>query len=96
MTPRPSFDLLAPAYQSLEQLAFGGLLHWCRTAHLARLAACRRALVLGDGDGRFLADLLRANPTLEVDSVDISPGISVLAISISLRPQSASEMSATT
>lgn len=79
MTPRPSFDSLAPAYQALERLAFGGLLHWCRTAHLDRLGACRRALVLGDGDGRFLADLLRANPAVEADSLDISPGMIALA-----------------
>ena len=79
MTPRPSFDRLAPAYRALERLAFGGLLHWCRTAHLDRLGACRRALVLGDGDGRFLADLLRAHPAIEADSLDISPGMLALA-----------------
>jgi SAM-dependent methyltransferase len=79
VTPRPRFDRLAPAYQALERVTFGGLLHWCRTAHLARLGACRRALVLGDGDGRFLADLLRANPEIEADSLDISAGMLALA-----------------
>ena len=75
MAPPPSFDLLAPIYQLLERVTFGGLLHRCRTAHLDRLAGCRRALILGDGDGRFLADLLHANPSVCVDSVDISPGM---------------------
>lgn len=79
MTPRPSFDRLAPAYQTLEHITFGGLLHWCRTAHLERLRECRRALILGDGDGRFLADLLRTNPHVEVDSLDISTGMLALA-----------------
>jgi SAM-dependent methyltransferase len=79
VTPRPNFDALAPAYQALERLTFGGLLHWCRTAHLDRLSECRRALILGDGDGRFLAELLRANPEVEVDSLDISPGMVALA-----------------
>lgn len=79
MTPRPNFDWLAPAYQILERLTYGGLLHWCRTVHLDRLRDCRRALVLGDGDGRFLADLVRTNPKIEVDSVDISPGMIALA-----------------
>jgi SAM-dependent methyltransferase len=79
VTPHPSFDALAPAYQTLERLTFGGLLHWCRTAHLVRLRECRRALVLGDGDGRFLADLLRINPKIAVDSLDISPGMLALA-----------------
>lgn len=75
MTPRPTFDLLAPAYQALELTTFGPLLHRCRTAHLDRLRPCRRALILGDGDGRFLADLVRANPTITVDTVDVSPGM---------------------
>ena len=75
MTPRPSFDLLASVYQPLERLTYGHLLHRCRTAHLDRVCDRRRALILGDGDGRFLADLLRMNPTITVDSVDISPGM---------------------
>ena len=75
MTPRPSFDRLAAPYRALELLTFGGLLHRCRTAHLERVHACRRALVLGDGDGRFLADLLQTNSRVRVDSVDISPGM---------------------
>jgi ubiquinone/menaquinone biosynthesis C-methylase UbiE len=79
VTPRPHFDRLAPAYQALERITFGGLLHWCRTAHLERLRECRRALVLGDGDGRFLADLLRTNPEVEVDSLDVSAGMITLA-----------------
>jgi SAM-dependent methyltransferase len=79
VTPRPSFDRLAPLYHLLERLSFGPLLHRCRTAHLPRLAGCRYALILGDGDGRFLADLLRANPAVRVDSLDISPGMIDLA-----------------
>ncbi|VTR94666.1 Methyltransferase type 12 OS=Pedosphaera parvula (strain Ellin514) GN=Cflav_PD6498 PE=4 SV=1: Methyltransf_12 [Gemmata massiliana] len=79
MTPRPSFDWLAPVYRTLERLTFGGLLHWCRTAHLDHLHERRKALIVGDGDGRFLADLLRANPNVEVDSLDISPGMIAVA-----------------
>jgi ubiquinone/menaquinone biosynthesis C-methylase UbiE len=36
------------------------------------MGACRRALVLGDGDGRFTARLLAANLKIEVDAVDAS------------------------
>ncbi|MFM8273538.1 MAG: class I SAM-dependent methyltransferase [Gemmata sp.] len=79
MSRRPCFDRLAPAYRALERLSFGRALHACRTAHLSRLGACRRALVLGDGDGRFLHDLLRAHPNLEADSLDVSPGMIALA-----------------
>lgn len=67
-----SFDRLAHAYRALETVTFGGLLHWCRTAHLDRLGDRTRALVLGDGNGRFLANLLRAHPALRVDSIDAS------------------------
>lgn len=80
MTPRRSgFDALAPHYWWLERLSFGGLLQWCRTAHLPRLTGCRRALVVGDGDGRFLAAFLRANPEARIDCLDISPGMVALA-----------------
>jgi SAM-dependent methyltransferase len=72
MSPRPTFDSLAPHYWWLEWVTFGTLLQWCRTALIPRLGNCRRALVVGDGDGRFLAELLRANRTVTVDSVDLS------------------------
>ncbi|MBA4066165.1 MAG: class I SAM-dependent methyltransferase [Isosphaera sp.] len=75
----PDFDALAPHYRWLEAVTFGPLLHRCRTALLPHLAGCRRALVLGDGNGRFLADLLRANPDLTADALDISPGMTALA-----------------
>jgi len=73
--PRHPFDALAAHYWWLETVTFGPLLQRCRTAHLPRLAGCRRALVVGDGDGRFLAELLRANPAVAADSLDISPGM---------------------
>ena len=79
MSPRPSFDRLAPAYRFLELLTFGSLLHRCRVAHLDWLAGCRSVLVLGDGDGRFVADLLRRHPAVQVDSIDISRGMLTLA-----------------
>lgn len=39
---------------------------------LPELATARRALVLGDGDGRFLQALLRANGEVQADYVDLS------------------------
>lgn len=79
MTLRPSFDAMAPYYQFLERITYGPLLHRCRTAHLAKLLDRTRALVLGDGDGRFLADLLAANLNISVDSIDLSAGMIALA-----------------
>jgi SAM-dependent methyltransferase len=67
-----NFDRLAGIYRWMEWLSFGPYLQRCRCAWLDRLTGCRRALVLGDGDGRFTARLLRANPRVTVDAVDSS------------------------
>jgi ubiquinone/menaquinone biosynthesis C-methylase UbiE len=72
MTSPPNFDRIAAAYQFLERITFGPALHCCRTAHLDRFGGCRRALILGDGDGRFAADLVKRYPHLSADCVDLS------------------------
>lgn len=56
----------------MEWLSFGPFLHWCRCACLDRLTGCRRALVLGDGDGRFAARMLQVNRDVTVEAVDSS------------------------
>lgn len=66
----PNFDRLARFYRWMEYASFGPWLGWCRRAFLSELGAHRRALVFGDGDGRFTARLLAANPTIKVDAVD--------------------------
>jgi len=68
----PDFDSLARAYRWMEWASFGPLLGLCRSAFLPRLAHCRCALVLGDGDGRFTARLLRENSIIRVHAVDAS------------------------
>jgi SAM-dependent methyltransferase len=68
----PSFDRIARPYRWLEYLTFGRVLERCRTHSLSQLGDCRRALVLGDGDGRFLARLLAENTHLHADAVDTS------------------------
>lgn len=72
MTPQPSFDRVARVYRWSEYLALGTLLERTRFHLLPRLAACRHALVLGDGDGRFAARLLAQNPALDAVAVDTS------------------------
>jgi SAM-dependent methyltransferase len=71
----PDFDALARLYRWMELVTFGPWLQRCRCAFLEDLSACRRAAVLGDGDGRFTAQLLRANSTIEIDAVDLSPAM---------------------
>ncbi len=78
MTP-PRFDWLAPHYAWVEAVTFGGLLQWCRTALLPDLADARRVLVLGEGDGRFLAAFLASNRAAKVDVVDSSAAMLALA-----------------
>jgi SAM-dependent methyltransferase len=36
---------------------------------------CQRGLLIGDGDGRFSAALLENNPTIRIESLDISAGM---------------------
>jgi SAM-dependent methyltransferase len=71
----PNFDPIARPYRWMEFLTFGRLLEHCRNHFIPQLAHCRRALVLGDGDGRFLAALLADHPTLHADAVDTSPAM---------------------
>jgi len=68
----PNFDPLARLYRWMELFTFGPWLQRCRCAFLGDLAACRRAAVLGEGDGRFTAQLFRANSRIEVDAIDAS------------------------
>jgi SAM-dependent methyltransferase len=72
MQRAPNFDPVARIYRWAEYLALGPLLQRTRTHFLPQLADRRRALVLGDGDGRFLAKLLAQNPTLHATAVDTS------------------------
>jgi SAM-dependent methyltransferase len=68
----PNFDRIAPLYRWMEYSTFGRSLERCRNHFLPELQGCYCALVLGDGDGRFLARLLAANPDLRADAVDTS------------------------
>lgn len=67
-----SFDGLASAYLWLERLAFGKDLENARFCHINHLRGCRRVLILGEGDGRFLAQLVRQFPAVQVDCIDAS------------------------
>lgn len=67
-----NFDAIAPWYRTLEWIAFGDALQRCRVACLGEIAAPHRALVVGEGNGRFLCELLRLHPEVEVDCIDES------------------------
>jgi len=75
MNAPPNFDRLARIYRWMEMASFGTWLSRCRYAFLPEIAKSGNALVLGDGDGRFTARLLDANPVVQIDAVDASPAM---------------------
>lgn len=75
MNPPPDLDHLAGLYRWMEAATFGPWLWWCRTEYLQEMRQRRRALVLGDGDGRFTARLLKENCEIQIDAVDASPAM---------------------
>ncbi|WP_263368271.1 class I SAM-dependent methyltransferase [Edaphobacter bradus] len=73
MKPRqPNFDRIARPYRALEHLTLGRALERTRLHYLPAVTHATNALVLGDGDGRFLAHLLAANPRLHATAIDTS------------------------
>jgi SAM-dependent methyltransferase len=68
----PNFDRVARIYRWAEYLTLGPLLQRTRTHFLTQLPTLHRALILGDGDGRFLAQLLATQPHLQALAVDTS------------------------
>jgi ubiquinone/menaquinone biosynthesis C-methylase UbiE len=69
---QPNFDLVARPYRWLEYLTLGPILQHCRVHYLPSLLHQKKALIFGDGDGRFLSQLLAANRHLHADAVDLS------------------------
>jgi ubiquinone/menaquinone biosynthesis C-methylase UbiE len=70
---RPArFDRVARAYRWMEYFSFGCYLMQCRMLRIADTTACRRAVVYGDGDGRFLAELVQRAPEMRIAAVDAS------------------------
>jgi ubiquinone/menaquinone biosynthesis C-methylase UbiE len=74
-----SFDSIAPLYRALEILAFGNALHFARVAFVDKIGSASRALIAGEGNGRFLEALLRRHPTIRIDCVDASARMLQLA-----------------
>jgi hypothetical protein len=78
--PSLSFNRIARMYRWAEYLTLGPLLQRARTHFLAELPALQpaleiergAALVLGDGDGRFLARLLAQQTRLQAVAIDSS------------------------
>jgi ubiquinone/menaquinone biosynthesis C-methylase UbiE len=72
MSAPAKFDRLARFYRWMEYLSFGPYLQQCRCLRLEEMACCQRALVYGDGDGRFLVKMVRRVPEIRATAVDAS------------------------
>ena len=72
MQAAANFDRLARIYRLLEMVAFGGDLERARFRHVNQLATRRSILILGEGDGRFLARLLPLVPDAHIHCIDSS------------------------
>ncbi len=65
-------DRIARPYRWIEYLAFGRKLERHRFRFLSGATHSRSALLLGDGDGRFIAALAHNNPSVRIDSIESS------------------------
>lgn len=74
-----NFDRVAPYYRWLETVVFGEQLQQARTAFVRQIRPPRHVLVVGEGNGRFLAEFVRVHPDAKVDCVEASARMIALA-----------------
>lgn len=74
-----NFDRVAASYRCLETIVFRNQLQQARLAFVRELAPPRRVLIVGEGNGRFLAELLQVHPGVPVDCLELSPRMIELA-----------------
>jgi tRNA (cmo5U34)-methyltransferase len=70
---RNDFDLVAPIYDALASLVFGGALRRAQFALLERVRDARRVLIIGGGSGWFLRELLARCNAQHVLYIEQSP-----------------------
>jgi ubiquinone/menaquinone biosynthesis C-methylase UbiE len=74
-----SFDRVARIYRWLETFVFGNQLQQARLAFPGEIDSPGRVLVVGEGDGRFLAEFVRLHPHSTVDCIEASGAMLRLA-----------------
>ena len=70
-----SFDTLAPHYRWMEWLLAGRKLQRCRTTFLDQMRLAQNVLLLGEGNGRFLSELVQVNRSANITVLDASAGM---------------------
>ncbi|MEX2382174.1 MAG: class I SAM-dependent methyltransferase [Opitutales bacterium] len=74
-----SFDRLARHYRWMEAVLAGGILQRCRTAFIDPIREPAAALLVGEGNGRFLGPFLESNQSTRVVCVEQSEQMIVQA-----------------
>jgi ubiquinone/menaquinone biosynthesis C-methylase UbiE len=74
-----SFDRLAPHYRAMERMLAGPRLQRCRLAWLEKIQQPANILVLGEGHGRFLPELVRRFPDCPITCLDASSAMLMVA-----------------
>ncbi len=67
-----NFDPIAPHYRWLETLVFGSQLQEARTAFVRQIDPPEQVLIVGEGDGRFLAEFVKVHPRATIDCLEAS------------------------
>jgi ubiquinone/menaquinone biosynthesis C-methylase UbiE len=67
-----TFDLVAPFYVLLEKLSFGDGLNIARRAFIETTLGAENILLIGEGNGRFLADCLQSKNGGSITVLDSS------------------------
>lgn len=73
-----NFDRVASHYHGLETIVFGNQLQQARVAFIGEIERSRRVLIVGEGNGRFLAELHKASEA-EIDCIEASSRMISLA-----------------
>lgn len=73
------FDRLAPVYTRLSRIVFGKPLERSQNHFLNSIKANDRILILGGGSGELLKSLLKQQPNIPIDYIDISEKMIQLA-----------------
>src|ERR1700728_15503 len=69
---KAGFDLVASFYPMLEQIVFGSRLSRARGSFISRVTEGSRILLIGEGNGRFLFEVVKQTSSASITVIDSS------------------------
>jgi ubiquinone/menaquinone biosynthesis C-methylase UbiE len=69
---KATFDLVASFYPLLERAVFGSKLSRARRSFISRVTEGRKILLIGEGNGRFLCEVVKQTSSASITVVDSS------------------------